>query len=400
MDVIFAIAAPIVALGVAGLVLQGVALRSALRRPGGLEADERPWPPVSILKPLAGLDDNLFGNLESFCRLDYPAFEIIFCVASPNDPALTVARKVQARHPGVPVTVQISGASEGRNPKVRNMLAGYRTAQHDIVLVSDSNVEVEPSYLKDTVRPLLEPGVGLVTNPVRGRGGRSFGSLLENLHLNTFVAGGTSFLFRFLKMPCVVGKSMLFRRSGLDALGGLRAFRDVLAEDFVIGRAFHRAGLRVVLAPHAVTNVNQYGGAKRFVSRHSRWGKLRRRLGGPRYLSEILGNPVFVAACSVAAQPGGRALGLLGAAAAGAALCAVWTSRLLDARMPLPLFLLTPVKDLIIGALWFVPLLSMQVSWRGHRMHVGPDTSLVPTPSKTAGRARMRLPALLRPKTA
>ena len=399
MDLALMIVVVVVVLGIAGLLLQGVALHLALRRRSDEPVGERDWPPVSILKPLSGLDDNLFGNLESFCSLDYPAYEIIFCLESPNDPALTVARKVRARNPGLPISILVSRTSEGHNPKVRNMLAGYRSARHDILLVSDSNVEVEPSYLKATVRPLLDPGVGLVTNPVRGRGTRSVGSLLENLHLNTFVAGGTAFLFRFLRLPCVVGKSMLFRRSSLDTLGGLRAFSNILAEDFVIGREIHRAGLRVVLAPHAVTNVNIYGGTKRFLSRHSRWGKLRRRLGGPRYLAELLGNPVFVAACAAIARPGTLSLSLLGAAAAGTVLCAAGTGRLLDARMSLPLYLLTPVKDLIIGALWFVPLVSMQVAWRGHRLRIGPDTRLVDT-ATADGRIRLRLPAILRTRTA
>ncbi|MHB8835807.1 MAG: ceramide glucosyltransferase [Candidatus Methylomirabilia bacterium] len=394
------ILAVVVALGLAGLLLQALALRSVLRRRCDDAVDEKPWPPVSILKPLAGLDDNLFSNLESFCRLDYPAYEIIFCLESPNDPAHSIARKVRARNPRIPIAIVISGPSEGHNPKVRNMLAGYRDARHDILLVSDSNVEVEPSYLKATVRPLLDPGVGLVTNPVRGCGGRSLGSLLENLHLNTFVAGGTAFLFRFLHRPCVVGKSMLFRKSRLDALGGLRAFRDVLAEDYVIGREFHRAGLRVVLAPHAVTNVNIHGGTKRFLSRHSRWGKLRRRLGGVRYGAEILLNPVLVAACAMVARPGASSLTLLGVAADGAALCAAWMGRLLDARLPLPLCLLAPVKDLLIATLWFVPLVSMRVSWRGHRLRIGPDTRLVLPGAAAARPRRLRLPAILRTRAA
>ncbi len=399
MDLSVMIVVPVVGLGIAGLLLQAVALRAALRRRGDDPVEEQAWPPVSILKPLSGLDDNLFGNLESFCRLDYPAYEIIFCLESPNDPALAVARKVRDRNPRTPVSILVSRSSEGKNPKVRNMRAGYSAARHDILLVSDSNVVVDPAYLKATVRPLLAPGVGLVTNPIRGCGGRSVGSVLENLHLNTFVAGGTAFLFGILRLPCVVGKSMLFRKSGLEQIGGLRAFRDVLAEDYVIGREFHRAGQRVVLAPHPVTNVNIYGGTKRFLSRHSRWGKLRRRLGGPRYLAELIGNPVFVAACAAAARPGSRSLALLGAAAGAAALCAAWKSRLLDARMPLPLCLLAPVKDLVIGALWFVPLVSMRVAWRGHRLHVGPDTRVV-APGSTGEWLRPRLPAFLRTRTA
>lgn len=381
MDLSLNIVAVVVVLGIAGLLLQALALRSALRRRSDTPVDGIDWPPVSILKPLAGLDDNLFGNLQSFCRLDYPAYEIVFCLESPNDPAIAVARKVRDRNPGLPISILVSRSSEGHNPKVRNTLAGSRDARHDILLVSDSNVEVEPSYLKATVRPLLDPGVGLVTNPVRGRGGRCLGSRLENLHLNTFVAGGTAFLFRFLRLPCVVGKSMLFRKSSLETLGGLRAFRDFLAEDYVIGREVHRAGMRVVLAPHAVTNVNIHSGTKRFLSRHSRWGKLRRRLGGPRYLGELIGNPVFVAACAAVARPGAITLALLGA------------------RVSLPLYLLVPVKDLLIGALWFVPLVSMKVAWRGNRLRVGPDTRLV-FPGPGGGRARLRLPAILRPRTA
>ena len=104
-----------------------------VRRVPATAVDEQRWPPVSILKPLAGLDDNLFGNLESFCRLDYPAYEIIFCLASPNDPAHAIARKVRARNPRpADLHPRFHALREGHNPKVRNMLAGYRGARHDV----------------------------------------------------------------------------------------------------------------------------------------------------------------------------------------------------------------------------------------------------------------------------
>src|SRR5512139_1720672 len=163
MDTPLIVATVVVGFGVAGLALQGIALRSALRPGRGAPVAEEAWPPVSVLKPLSGLDDNLFANLESFCRLDYPRYEVVCCLRSANDPALSVAAKVQARNPGVPFRILVSTDGEGCNPKVRNLLPGYRAARHDVVLISDSNVEVGPQYLRDTVRRLLEPGVGLVT---------------------------------------------------------------------------------------------------------------------------------------------------------------------------------------------------------------------------------------------
>jgi ceramide glucosyltransferase len=397
MEPMLVIATVVVGLGLAGLLLQGLALRSALGSSRGAPVPEDAWPPVSILKPLSGLDDNLFGNLESFCRLDYPHYEIICCLRSANDPALAVAVKVRERNPRVPFRILVSGDGDGLNPKVRNLLPGYRAARHDAVLISDSNVEVRPEYLRETARRLLEPDVGLVTNPIRGRGARTFGAALENLHLNTFVAGGTAALFRFLRLPCVVGKSMLFRRSVLESIGGLAAFRNVLAEDFVIGRQLHRAGMRVVLAPHAITNVNIYCGTRRFLSRHSRWGKLRRRLGGVRYGAEILANPVFTAACAAAVRPGPGSLALLAAACAAAAGTAAWTGRQLESQTSLPLCLLAPVKDLIAGAVWFVPFISMRVVWRGHRLRVGADTRVV-APAVTGRRRRSRILTRLRPQ--
>jgi len=399
VETLLAVAAAVVGVGVAGLLLQGIALRSALRPGPAAPVAEDAWPPVSILKPLSGLDDNLFANLESFCRLDYPRYEIVCCLRSANDPAHAVAAKVQVRNPGVDFRILVSTAGEGCNPKVRNLLPGYRAARHEVLLISDSNVEAPPRYLRETVRPLLEPGVGLVTNPIRGRGARTLGAALENLHLNTFVAGGVAFLFRFRRQPCVVGKSMLFTRRAIEAVGGLAAFRDVLAEDFVIGREMRRAGMRVALSPCAISNVNVYGGTRRFLSRHSRWGKLRRRLGGGWYAAEVLGNPVFIAALAACALPGAASLALLGAAAAAAAGAASWNGRLLGAGASPALCLLAPLKDIVAGALWFAPLVSMRVEWRGNRIAIGPDTRIV-DPQAPARSRRSRILARLRPQTA
>ncbi len=139
---------------------------------------------------------------------------------------------------------------------------------------------VDKNYLKEIMGHTKDPEVGLVSNLIQGVGGRSFGALFENLHLNSFIIGSVSFLDRFLSMPCVIGKSMLMKKHDLEMLGGLTAFKDILAEDFIIGREMKRSGKRVVLSNYLVSNVNEYWGVKRFLNRHTRWGKLRWKIGG------------------------------------------------------------------------------------------------------------------------
>ena len=123
---------------------------------------------------------------------------------------------------------------------------------------------VNENYLQEIMRHTADPSVGLVSNLIRGIGGRSLGAVFENLHLNSFIIGSVSFLDRVLGMPCVIGKSMLMKKDDLEALGGLAAFKDILAEDFIIGREMQRSGKKVVLSNYVISNVNEYWGVKRF----------------------------------------------------------------------------------------------------------------------------------------
>jgi ceramide glucosyltransferase len=373
-------------LTVIGLMIvaaQVLATRRQLRRvsPPGVLVERAAAEPVSILKPLKGLDDQLEENLESFCRLRYPCYEIVFCLEDRADPAYAVACRIRDRHPEREISVRVFGGNEGLNPKVRNLLTGYRHARYPLLLVSDSNVRAEPDYLSAVTAELRDPAVGLVSNPILGTGATGLGARLENLHLNSFVLGSVCFLDTFLDWPCVVGKSMLFRRRDLEAVGGLAGVRDVLAEDYVLGREIHRAGRRVALSSHPVRTVNARWTLGRFLNRHTRWGKLRWNLNRGGYLAELLTNPVFLAALSVPLSAASApALALLAGAAAAKAGAWWIQCRLLGFRFrPADLWLL-PLKDLLIGALWLVPLVSYTVSWRGHRFRIGRDTRLRPAP--------------------
>ena len=348
-------------------------------------------PPVSILKPLKGLDDNLFDNLESFCTQDYPGYEILFCLQDYNDPAYKVAKKIQDKYPDRDISLVVEKCHAGLNPKVNNLIPAYRNARHPYVLISDSNVMVDKNYLQEIVRHTADSSVGLVSDVIRGVGGRSLGAQLENLHLNSFIIGSVSFLDRVLGMPCVIGKSMLMKKTDLEALGGLAAFKDILAEDFIIGREMDKSGKKVVLSNYLVSNVNEYWDIKRFMNRHTRWGKLRWKIGGAKYLSELLVNPVFIATVPVLLTgPSSETLSfaafiglikVMGDFLIGRTIESTTARTYLHQQSPLTYFLV-PAKDMIIGFLWFVPLLSSTVVWRGNRYVIGQDSRLSPCPER------------------
>src|SRR3989338_793138 len=296
--VIFWIFAGLTILGLICYGLQVLAVRlhssNSLSNIGEGASLPRPFPPISILKPMRGLDDSLFDNLESFCFQDYPQYEIIFCLQDYNDPACKVARKIKEKYCDRDISIVIEKYNKGLNPKVNNLIPAYKIAKYDHILISDSNVLVERDYLKMTAKQMSDPAVGLVTNIIRGVRAATLGSVFENLHLNSFIIGSVCFLDKFLKMPCVVGKSTLMRKSDLEAIGGFKAVKDVLAEDYVIGREIHKMGKKVVVSNYIINNVNEYWGLKKFINRHTRWGKLRWKIGGIKYISELISNPVFM----------------------------------------------------------------------------------------------------------
>jgi len=230
--------------------------------------------PVSILKPLKGNDPGLKENLSSFFVLDYPDYELIFSVASENDPARFVVEGLLRQFPRVPARLIVGEVEAGINPKVNNLHRSYELAKHDLLLISDSNVRVQPSYLRRMVGH-MDSGVGMVTSVISGCDSSGLGGELEMNHLNTFYSRGMV-LLDALKHPCVVGKSMLFRRSVANRFGGIKTLACYLAEDYMAGEAMRKLGLRVVTASDPI---EQYIGKRTltdFWQRNVRWGRIRK----------------------------------------------------------------------------------------------------------------------------
>jgi ceramide glucosyltransferase len=375
----------LLALGIASLLFRFVAeacVRVVRRR-----RPERGTPPnISVLKPMKGADENLYENLTSFATQDYPAFELVLGCEDTMDPALAVARRVQREHPGVPMTIVAGGRPIGHNPKINNLAQLCRAARHDWVLVSDADIRADTGYLSAMAAEVDDPRVGLVSSVIASVGDRAFGATLDSLHMNGFVASSVCAADVLAGHPCVIGKSMLFRMSTLRNLGGLSLVKDLLAEDYALGRAFQGAGLRVALSGHRLASVAGARSTRSFFDRHLRWSQMRRRISAGFYLGEPLLVPtpwLLGAAMTGAAYHSGphATVVVLVACFALAVRCiaeVLFARRLRGQGYEASAIPLVVLKDAIVLLAWLVGWFKATASWRGTEFRIGRGSALNP----------------------
>ncbi len=387
----------IVAIAVVSLIVVYLADR-AVRATVDARRLSGPTFPISICKPVKGLDEGFAENLASLARQAYPDFEILVGAAERNDPALAVARQVAANHPNVSIRTIVCPDDGGKNPKVSILKTLSRHTRYDHMLISDSNVRVSPGYLTNLAAQFRDPSVGLATNPIAGLGEESTGARLEGLHLVTYVARALAFARHYAGHACVVGKSMLFRQSDWRRIGGWSTVRDILAEDYAIGHAFEEAGYRVAVSPDVIFNFNQRWPVARFINRHMRWGQMRRRTSLPAFLAEPLSNPIaWLSLLAMGALGGGRDESVyLPLALAGISLKLAWDrtliTRLCGAPPTLSTLLLGVPKDLLMLGIWGVAAFRRTIDWRGNRFLIQAGTRLVAAPTSTCAETAMVLP--------
>ncbi len=341
-------------------------------------------PPITILKPLRGVDSALEANLRSFFEQDYPRFDIVFGVEGAADPVLPLLERLRAQYPHVPTRLVVHEGGGALNPKVRNLLAMLSAGAHDVVVISDANIRVTSSYLRRAVATLEVPGTGLVTHPIAGVGDDTWGARVEQSYLSTQVIAGIAVSQELLGHAAVIGKSMMFRRSTLDRLGGLESLSNVLAEDYVMGRMFQHGGYRVALADDAVINTCAGGSLSAAWDRMVRWSMLRARVQPLAYVLEPVSSPLMILGMSPLLferwlWPAAAALLLMSVRDAAAA-------RRVGHRLRWDDVALSPLRELMWLSAWFVALGRRHVEWRGRRLRVSAGTRLYQVPENGATR--------------
>jgi ceramide glucosyltransferase len=328
--------------------------------------------PISILKPLAGLDDGLEENLRTFFEQDYPDFEILFAVRTADDPAIAVVERLRARYPNVPSRLIVTGEPPYANAKVFSLDRMLATARHDLLVMSDSDIRVTPEMLAVIAAEFQDAKLGLATCPYRAVPGRSFWNTLEAVGLNTEFIGGVLVARMLDGMKFALGPTIAARRATLAGIGGFDAVKDFLAEDFVMGNLAAARGDGVILSSYVIEHRI---GAQTLAAnlRHRlRWNRSTRRSRPAGYVGQLFTNPLPLALLLWAVKPDWWPLAaatVILRAAAGVATAGYVLRDRLTAR----LFFLVPLQDLLSFAMWLAGFFGNTILWRGRKYYLRAD---------------------------
>ena len=358
-----------------GLAVLGVIrFRADARNQVRSVPDDAHLPPVSVLKPVHGLEARLKENIESFFRQDYPDYEILFAADEANDAALDVVREVCARYPHIRSRVLVTG-TPWPNPVVYAFHCMAEAAAHDILVTTDSDVEVDPRYLREIVLPLLDPQVGMVTCVYRGKNAAGFFSGLTAIGMSVEMTAGVLVANLLEGMKFGLGPTTVVRKDSLASIGGYTALRDYIAYDFAIGNLMAKKGYRVVLSGHVIDHVVNQPSFRRMWQNQLRWAQTTRYSRPKGHFGSGL---IFAMPYGVL---GFLAAGLLGHWAIGALLLAVAVmNRLTEAWLVGWLVVrdprirrapwLYPLRDLLGFLVWFASYLNLRYVWRDSRFEL------------------------------
>jgi ceramide glucosyltransferase len=230
-------------------------------------------PPVSLLKPVHGLEARLKENIESFFHLDYPEYEILFAAATEDNQALAVVREVCSRYPQIRTRIVVTGPPPWPNPPAYSFYKMTELAAHDFLVTSDSDVEVQPNYLREVVAPLLEPDVGMLTCVYRGKNVARFWSAVHAIGMSVEMTAGVVTANLLEGMKFGLGPTIVVRRDALEKIGGYTVLGEYFANDFVIGNLIEKARYRVVLSGHVIDHVISPLTLRRVWEHELRWAK-------------------------------------------------------------------------------------------------------------------------------
>jgi ceramide glucosyltransferase len=336
-------------------------------------------PPVSNLKPIRGLDPDAYENFASFCRQDYPNYEILFCVGDRSDPALPVIEKLARDFPEHRIRVLYGSGSSAPNDKVAKLARLVREAESDTLVISDSDVRVEPGYLRRVVAPLADSSVGAVTCFYVTSGEKTFADQLQTIGMISDFYAGILVARELDGVKFALGPTIATTKERLAEFGGYEALENGPADDLLVGRMIAERGHRVELLPYTILAVADYASLAELLHKRLRWMVVMRHLRPWGHLGLIFTQGLAWSLAAFAAHPSaGVALGYLGGYL-GVRTAITWLIGVhglkqqgLWKRMPL-----VAAWDLLAFGIWVASFFRDTIRWRDAEYHIR-DGMLVP----------------------
>jgi ceramide glucosyltransferase len=362
-----------------GLIVAGtIRFHRDARRAKRSQPVLRILPPVSILKPVHGLEAHLKENLESFFRQDYPAYEILIAADDESDPALEVAREVSSRYPKIPCRILVTGKPPWPNPPAYSFCRMTELAEHEILVTSDSDVEVSPRYLQEVVAPLLDPKIGMVTCIYRGKNVTGFCSGMTALGMSVEMTAGVLVANLLEGINFGLGPTIAVKKEAVARIGGYEALGDYFANDFMIGNLIEKAGYNVVLSHHIIDHIVSQKTFQKMWCSQLRWAKSTRysrprgHFGSGLTFAVPFGLLGFAAA-ALLGKPG-LGLALLGAALLNR-IIESWLVGWTVVRDPIALkrWWLYLLRDLLGFAVWAASYTAARAVWRSSHYELRRD---------------------------
>lgn len=356
-------------LAICGMGFYLLCLRSASRfQREGHSPRPAATPPVTILKPLRGVDPQMYESFRSHCVQDYPEYEIIFGVSEADDPAVEAVEQLMREFPQCKIRLHVCPEVLGNNRKTSNLVQMLAFARYDHILINDSDIFITPDYLRRVMGPFARPEVGMVTCPYRGIAANTIGSKLESIGISTdFIAGVLAAREIEGGIHFALGSTLAMSRPALEAIGGLRPLVDYLADDFELGYRIAQAGYEVVLADIVVeTHLPAYS-FRGFFEHQMRWARSTRDSRRMGYIGLLLtfGLPWAIFAVLFAPFSWWSWTTLAAAAALRAAVAIQVGIGVVHDRAVWKNLWLLPLRDLVAFWVWFASFADHTVHWRG-----------------------------------
>jgi len=379
LTVVGSIADICAAIAVAGSFYVFLALMQVLRfrpQPAGGSSRE-PQPAVTILKPLCGLDPQLYENLRSFCDQDYGDYQVVFGVRDPADPAIPVVQRILGEFPHKDVELVVDPRVRAVNFKVANLMNMLERAKHAVLAIADSDMRVRADYLRNVIAPFDDEGVGAVTmlfgaRPVAGLASR-LRAMLTNEHFIPSVLVKLS----FGKPDIGFGSTLAFARSTLERVGGFEAVGSRLAEDTALTKRIRRLGLDVRVPPYVVQTIES-DDARALWDHEMRWTRTIRALAPAGFLGSIVTYPLPFALLFLAlSHDRWVGAGVVALVLVLRVMLHYAVRRALQLEHSDDLWLI-PLRDCLSAAAWVASFFGQDVRWRDHefRIHSGDDVTL------------------------